>query len=494
VASLNEALPRSVPPLRLIGWREALAVAVPVGLLAAGAALLGTLVHPLIPLLLVPALALGVLAVLRPILTLYVALALTPLEALYLNIGVLITPGEALLTLTAVAWLLKRAAAKQPIIIRSSLTAPFVAGLVLVPTGFLISETPFAVFKFLALWTVFFLLVQMVLAEGDQRTIRRVVIAVAVAGAAFGAIAIATNGGQQEVSEFGRQATGRARAGFGSPNRLGEFLAMAIPCQIALIFRGPPKLRWPMLLAVAMSTAGLAMTLSRGALVGIAGAFLLLLAWRSFRRAFLIVAPIVLVATVMGLHPPGRVISLDVVFERVTSIRYESGLNPRRVAYRNVPDVVADHPLLGVGAGSLESVAGRYGLIVERLPLNNAHNVFLHIAAERGLISLAVFLWLLFAIARVLFQACRFSTGENQAYAFAIAAAWLSLMLEGMVDNVLEQDAIAGTALVLAACGAVLAREAAPAPLAETEEASPPSDDDGGIKAPRQPLVGIPRG
>lgn len=456
--------------MRSSAWREVLAVAVPAGALAAAASVLGTTIHPLVPLLLVGVLAVVTLAVLRPITALYMALALAPLEAIYLDVGILVTPGQALLTLTAGAWLLKRTAAKEPIIVRSSLTAPFALGVALIPTGFLISETPFSVLKFLGLWTVLFVLIQMVLAEGDGQTVRRVMLAVAFAGAAFGIIAILTNGGQQEVAEFGRQASGRARAGFGSPNRLGEYLALAIPCQVALLLRGPSALRLPMLAFVALSSVGLALTLSRGAYIGFAGAVLLLLAWGSFRRAFAVVAPVVVIASVLGVHPPGSVIRLDVVWERVTSIKYESGLNPRRVAFKNVPEVIADHPVLGVGAGSLESVAGRYGLIVEGRPLNNAHNVFLHLPAERGLLALAAFLWLLAALARTLIYACRHSSGENQAYAFAIAAAWLSLLLSGMTDNVLEQDAIAGVAFVLMACAAVLAREAEEAPRSNAME------------------------
>jgi O-antigen ligase len=481
--------------MRFSAWWEVLAVAVPVGVLAAAASVLGATISPLVPLLLVGLLAVVTLAVLRPMTALYMALALAPLEAIYLNIGILITPGEGLLTLTAGAWLLKRTAAKQPIIVRSSLTAPFALGLALIPTGFLVAETPFNVLKFFALWTVFFVLVQMVLAEGDRQTVRRVMMAVAFSGAAFGVIAILTNGGQQEVAEFGRQATGRARAGFGSPNRLGEYLALAVPCQVALLLRGPPALRLPMLASVALSSVGLALTLSRGAFIGFAGAVLLLLAWGSFRRAFAVVAPVVLIAALLGVHPPGSVIRLDVVWERVTSIKYEKGLNPRRVAFQNVPKVIADHPLLGVGAGSLESVAGRYGLIVEGRPLNNAHNVFLHITAERGLLALAVFLWLLAALARTLIYACRHSSGENQAYAFAIAAAWLSLLLSGMTDNVLEQDAIAGTAFVLMACAAVLAREAERAPrskaIESTGEAAREESDE---RRQVGPLVGAPGG
>jgi O-antigen ligase len=446
--------------MRASAFWEVAAVAVPIGVLAAAASVFGTSIHPLVPLLVVGLLALGALALWRPLFALYLALALAPLEAIYLNVGVLITPGQALLTLTAAAWVVKRTGARQPIIVRSSLTAPFAVTLALIPAGFLISETPFNVLKFLALWTVLFLLVQLVLAEGDTGTVRRVMIAVALAGAAFGVVAILTNGGQQEVAEFGRQASGRARAGFGSPNRLGEYLALAIPCQIALFLMGPRNLRWPAALSIAVSGTGLALTLSRGAYIGFAGALLLLLVWRPFRRAFAIVVPLVVIASLLGIHPPGSVISPEVVWERVTSIQYESGLNPRRVAFENVPELIRDHPLLGVGAGSLESVAGRYGLIVEGFPLNNAHNVYLHIPAERGLPSLAVFIWLLAALATLLLYACRHGSAENRAYAFAIAAAWLSLLLSGMTDNVLEQDAILAVAFVLMACAAVLAREA----------------------------------
>jgi O-antigen ligase len=435
-------------------------LAVSAGVLAAAVSIAGGAINPLLPIAVAVLLGLSVLAIVRPFATFYLGLGATPLEAASLDVGALgLTPAEGLLVLTAMGWLLKRSVAGQAVIVRSPITAPFAFGLAIMALGLLVSETPLNVAKVLGLWTVFFVLVQMVLAEGDPRVVRRVILAVALAGAAFGAVAIATNGGQ-EVSEFGRTASGRARAGFGSPNRLGEYLAMALPCQVALLLMGPRYLRLPMIACIGLSSVGLALTLSRGAIAGIAGAFLLLLLWRPFRRAFVVTAAVLLAVSVVGLNPFGRAIKLDVLAERVTSIRYEAGLNPRRVALQNSPAVMVDHPLVGVGAGSLESVAPEYGLVLEGAPMQNAHNMFLHVGAERGLLGLAAFIWLLAAFGRSLLHACRRSSGENLAYAFAIAAVWLSLLIEGAADSVLQQNAIAVAAFLFMACAVVLERAA----------------------------------
>ena len=459
-------------------WREPLAVAIPVGILAGLATILGTGIHPLLPFLLVIVLAAAALAVLRPMTALYVGLASMPLEAASLNLGALgVTPSEGMLTLTAVAWLLKRSASRETVLVNSPLTAPFALGLAIMAAGFLVSETPFQVVKVLAIWTVFFVLVQMVIAEGNPGAVRRVMIAVAFSGAAFGAVAVATGGGQ-ELTEFGRVAEGRARVGFGSPNTLGEYLALAIPCQIAVLLRGPSALRLPMVLSIGLTSVGLGLTLSRGALIGIAGAMLVLLAWKPFRRVAVVAGATLLAATVIGFNPIASVLRVDVLVERVTSIQYEAQLNPRRVALQNSPNVIADHPLFGVGAGSLASVAPEYKLILQGAPMDNAHNMLLHVGAERGLLGLGAFIWLLAAFGRSAVNACRRSVGENQAYAFAIAASWLSLLLAGLADAVLLVNAVAATAFVLMACAVVLDREADRAERADPKEGT---DDDGPV-------------
>jgi O-antigen ligase len=75
-----------------------------------------------------------------------------------------------------------------------------------------------------------------------------------------------------------------------------------------------------------------------------------------------------------------------------------------RVAFlRNTLELVAERPLLGYGTGAFETaytghVQGRPGM--EGMPTHDPHNQFLKIAAEHGLLGLAVFLALLVALFR----------------------------------------------------------------------------------------------
>jgi O-antigen ligase len=103
------------------------------------------------------------------------------------------------------------------------------------------------------------------------------------------------------------------------------------------------------------------------------------------------------------------------------------GINAGRVAiYRANLDIVADHPVLGLGFGRYRTAATPY---YQRHPAadrrSHAHNTYLHLAAEAGLVGLAAF-GLLFATA-LLRGARALRAGDRLARATA-AGAWAGIV------------------------------------------------------------------
>ncbi len=264
----------------------------------------------------------SVLAAVRPVYALCIGLALAPIDFFSIDIGqaVAVNPAESIFLLTAVIWVAQRLANGEPVMTATPLTLPLVVSVIAIAPGIALAETPIIVVKIMVMWTVFIFLFQLVVTEVGMTSVNQILAAICIAGAILGVIAIATSG-PQEVSEFGRQASGRATATFVSPNRLGEYLALAIPCQVALLVRGSLPIRVIAGLSLALALAGLLLTLSRAAYLAVFGAAVLLLLWRPFRRLVAVFVAVVGLLMLIGANPVKGVVDTDVIIERVTSIR-----------------------------------------------------------------------------------------------------------------------------------------------------------------------------
>jgi O-antigen ligase len=128
-------------------------------------------------------------------------------------------------------------------------------------------------------------------------------------------------------------------------------------------------------------------------------------------RKFVLIA-LVLVAAVglAGLSVGNRRIG-DAVSRRVSSVTWrgvESGFYERRgYAWQIATDMIRDYPFLGVGLGRFYLEFHEYrqrrgtegaGWFWEHALYENAHNYFLQVAAEAGLLGLVLLIWLLVRI------------------------------------------------------------------------------------------------
>jgi O-antigen ligase len=446
---------------------EPLVFAIPAALCAGAAVLLSYATKPYLPLVGVVVAGGLLVALWRPPVALYGAVALVPLELFRLPlVGVNLTPAKAMFVVAGLAWAARRVADGRVPLVASPLTKPLLLLLALMTPGLVIAPHPSSVLKTLGLWTALFFVYQMIVAEGDARIVRRLLTLLAFAGAIVGVVAVVRSGGgaQQQLQDLGELASGRATGAFTEPNQLASFLALSLPAALVLALRGRRLLRPAAILAFGAAFAGLALSLSRGGLFAAVGAIGALLAWPPFRRVAVVAAVVVLVAVIVRPAPVGDVKQVDTVLNRVSSVSYSvSGRSdPRFMIWQGTLRMIGDHPLFGVGASSYVDAAPRYGIMdpVTDEVFEHAHNIPLTIAAELGLAGFAAFLWVVGVLAVVLFRACRGMRGEARGWAFALMAAFVSLALQGLVDYTLETSVIAALVFTLMGCAVVLARSA----------------------------------
>ena len=447
------------------GWIQPLVLATAAAALTAAGMLIAYSSGPIVLLVAVAALAVAALALANPLAAVLVAITLIPLEIVSLAVGgdAGISPAEGVFALAGFAWVVRRLIAGLPPWVDSPLTKPLALLLLIAVAGLGASESASETLRIVLMWTAAFFVVQLVVDEAKPSTVGWILFLLALTGGVVAVITSMSSGGQeQELVGLGTEATGRAKGSFGNPNLLAVFLATALAAAGAVMVGGRPRFR-PFAAAAFIATlVGLALTLSRGGLLAGAAAVAVMLLWRPFRRLALVALVVGGVTLLIaGADVLGSSQSVDLVTKRIESVQYATEVDPRSALWRGTPEIIGDHPFLGVGAGEFSRAAAAYGLrdpFSEYQPFEHAHSIPLTVAAELGLLGLAAFLWFATALGIVLVRACRRAQGWTRAYAFGITAGLVAVAVQGLVDYTVRSNVIAMLVLTLAAGAVVLSR------------------------------------
>jgi putative inorganic carbon (hco3(-)) transporter len=420
-------------------------------------------IGPFSPLVAVGGLCIAWLAVTRPILAVYSAIVLVPLEVTPLPLGKVATlsPTEAAFIVAGLGWAVRRLLSGRLPYVRTPLGAPLVLLVLAVLASYSSAPAALPVTKIVVMWSMLLLVYWLIADEGTPGSVRGILIALGIAGAVVGMIALVNSGGvEQQLSNAGETARGRAIGSFTQPNILAAFLALSLPGTIVLAIYGRGWIQPAMAAALVPICAGMALSLSRGGLLAAAGAVAVLVSWRPFRRLAIAFALVFILLAAVNANPLGSVQQVDTVTQRVESVQYAPRIDPRITIWTTTPHIVEDHPWFGVGAGSFAEVATTYGLTDPgtALPFDHAHNVPLTIAAELGLFGLAAFVWLVVQLTRVVIRALRRTHGDERALAVAVTAALVGLALQGAVDYTQRSNVLAGLMICLFASAVILSR------------------------------------
>lgn len=349
---------------------------------------------------------------------------------------------EALLALTLAAWLARMAARRSrppsertvPLsrgdLPHPVLLLPFLAFIGAQLLSLLASRSLRESLPELLKWVEMLALYLFVASEVKHRHVVWIIGATLVAGSTQALL-----GGYQFLRQAGpepfvlMERFMRAYGTFKQPNPYAGYLGLVAPLALSLALwalgqvweglrRGPRRLppdmvrRWVALGlfggATTLLVAGIGMSWSRGAWLGLAAGMIVVSALRSRRAAMLFTLLMVLVGAFailggFGLLPgalAGRLADLGEYIQYATDpdvARVEiSDANfavLERVAHwRAAWGMFSDHPWLGVGIGNYTLAYPAYALPQWSDPLGHAHNMYLHFLAETGLLGLVTYL------------------------------------------------------------------------------------------------------
>jgi putative inorganic carbon (HCO3(-)) transporter len=255
----------------------------------------------------------------------------------------------------------------------------------------------------------------------------------------------------------------RASGTFGQPNPYGGYLGLTLPLALGVVIAGGPVWRregraehrtggaiWVMAAAATMLMGlALVMTWSRGAWLGFAAAAALMSLARGRKWvARLLLAGLILVSLLVALDLvhllPGSVLErvgdvgayLEVSDLSSVEVTDENWAVIERLAHWQAAIKMLDaYPVTGIGIGNYALAYPDYAIGRWKDPLGHAHNYYLHVGAEAGLVGMVAYLVLVGAWLRHAWRAATRTRGYWQGVALGALGVLTHLTVHNMFDN-----------------------------------------------------------
>jgi O-antigen ligase len=221
-----------------------------------------------------------------------------------------------------------------------------------------------------------------------------------------------------------------------------------------------------------LGVCGMALSGSRGGAIALLAGTLVLFPFRRL-RAWLPAATVVVLAVGLAAGLASWLGREEATLQ--TAFFAESSQDPslatRSDIWGRTWRVLVDHPLTGTGLGTFPWAYASYDREGEWLGTAQAHNDYLQLASETGLVGIALLLWLVTSFARnVLLPALRPERGRPRWTTTALAGAVFAMLVHSILEFNLQIPAVAALFAVIG--GSLIAAAADPAPGRQEPESS----------------------
>jgi len=142
---------------------------------------------------------------------------------------------------------------------------------------------------------------------------------------------------------------------------------------------------------------------------------------------------ILIITLVIGMVNPQF---LNIVNRRVFSDDYEAAQS--RIPQMQVAwNIIKANPVIGIGLNNYTEVMDEYDTMemgLASITRHQVHNIFLQIAAEMGIIGLAIFIWLIFMVFKEGLSYIKSSGGTTSSIVIGLVAGTAAFLIHGLVD------------------------------------------------------------
>ena len=395
--------------------------------------------------------------------------------------GVTIGASELLVLGTVSAWILRRLATRQVRLARTRLLWGVVCYIAALGVGLLPAGQLAPALKELAKWAEIALLLVLMASELQPAQQRGLVAALLLGGAlqaALGVYQFLFQVGPAGFVLFGRYM--RAHGTFQQPNPFAGYLGLLLPLGYGVALTGAsdalrgwragqgrhahygPTLWWVFVVAcTTVMAAGLVMSWSRGALMGLAAGAALVLAAMG-RRAAVAVALLAVVGVLVAPALAGGV-SSDLTDRLMGSLSLTGGIDlaavevddanfasvERLAHWQAAWRMFEQRPWTGVGTGQYAAVYSSVAMPRWQDPLGHAHNYYLNVLAETGLVGLAGYAAFVWAVLTTAWRGARRGSGWSRALGLGALGMLGHLLVHSLVDNLYVHEMYLVVALIL---------------------------------------------
>jgi O-antigen ligase len=255
---------------------------------------------------------------------------------------------------------------------------------------------------------------------------------------------------------------------FVNPNHFAGFVELVSPLGLAMLLSGAVRRdKLPLLIVLSILPIGaLALSASRGGIISFLFEFVMLIFLMrrkgERRRQLVMAGSLALVAGFLALW-----LGLGWTVERFEHLSHGDISRDRRVSiFRDTWKIVRDHPWTGTGLGTLETAFPRYESYYDGRIVDHAHNDYLELLADTGLIGGMCLLGFIALLAWRGLSNLRSTHNPVRQFVYAGSlVACTGLLLHSMVDFNLHIPSNALLFLLLAAmatCGAPEPRQSYP--------------------------------
>jgi len=255
----------------------------------------------------------------------------------------------------------------------------------------------------------------------DNRQISRILNILLIIGGLFGVYGILQYNGIDFAFWSGNIGRQNVFGLFGNVNYFAEYMIVPLPLAISLFFTVQNRTHKILLLVGILAIGGsLIFTFTRGSYlaIGISSLFMFFLYLvsqgknftKEHKKIFIIILALIILVTFLfaipnSLNKPGTVISKIEGRISISQLTKDTSLKRRIAIWKFTGMMIKDHPILGSGLGTFKynslSYQAKFFDQGENRRLyphgfaDKAHNEYLQLWAELGIIGLGIFLWLI---------------------------------------------------------------------------------------------------
>jgi len=343
-----------------------------------------------------------------------------------------ITGTQIAVSFALLFWVLRVLAMKRLHLVRTPLNIPIAAFLAVAALG-VITAVDFRHslkgYMTLGWMSIFFLTANNVKDVTRFRKLIRLLISITTIAGAYGIFQHLTR-----IDFFGNvkylhPSLPRSTGFFNAPLTFGNYILLVLPMVIGLSSyskKGREK-RWLQLSSLIILTA-IVFSYGRGVWLGLIGGLIFMAILRSKRFLVYVVTGVIVCSLFLAAFPSSK------FAQRVLgTFKSERPVGDRIYFLEGGLKIIRDYPITGVGWEGFRKVYPRYRPAEGRESGCNAHNNFLDVAVDGGLLGLGIFLWLLLTIYKVGFQIFqRLDDGYFKGIAWGFLGSFTAFLIAGL--------------------------------------------------------------